>query len=218
MPVVSLRDDGLYYVVDGQHRIRALQQAGHNEKQILCEVQEGLTEKEEAALFLKLNNGRKAVAAYDKWKAELVARDPSALEIQKIVSAAGLRVTKAPGKNNICAVNALRSVHHSKKNLPSVLSVLSNWAEEDTSLYEGQLIKAMAEFLALYPNADRKLLVKKLQPLSPESVLSRINRQTSKADRIPFRDAAAIIIREIYNRGCRDKLMPLHRVREEEAA
>ena len=40
-PVLSLRD-GIFFIVDGQHRIKALEMIGWGDQQIQCEVYEGL--------------------------------------------------------------------------------------------------------------------------------------------------------------------------------
>jgi hypothetical protein len=218
VPVVSRRADGKCVVLDGQHRVKALQMAGKGALQILCEVHEGLSLLEEATLFLKLNGGRKAIRVYDKWRAQLVSRVPTALEIEKILSTAGLRISKASGNNCVCAISAIWGVHVKYKNLSDTLAVLKSWGEGDPGVYEAELIKATSEFLRTYPSADPKQLIKKLETYSPERIQMRIARTTSKADRIPFRDAAVIVLREIYNFRSKVKLLPLHRVREDEAA
>jgi hypothetical protein len=218
VPVVARRPDGKYVVLDGQHRISALNQAGLGTQQILCEVHEGLNLIEEAALFLKLNGGRTAVRTYDKWRAELVAKVPVALEIHKIVTDAGLRITKNTGTNCIMAIDAIRNVHNSKKNLAVTLGVLKDWSGDDPFVYTGEVIKGVSEFLSTYPAVDPVALARKLEKTSPERLVARISRQTSKADRIPFRHAACIVLREIYNFRAKVKLLPLHRVLEADAA
>lgn len=105
VPVAVRRKDGKLVVVDGQHRVSALMQAGMGAEQILVEIHEGLTLQEEATLFLKLNDGRKAVGAYDKFRAELVAKDTTALEIERILASVGLRLARAPGSKSICAID-----------------------------------------------------------------------------------------------------------------
>src|SRR5690349_10802536 len=100
VPVLSRRKSGTVIAIDGQHRITSLQKAGRNEP-ILCQVHEGLSLQEEADLFLKLNGQRVAVGKYDKFKASIVAKDPQALSIEKIVSDAGLRITRGPSGTSV---------------------------------------------------------------------------------------------------------------------
>jgi len=54
-PVVSHRD-GYFYVIDGQHRIEALKALGYGGRQVQCWTYQNLTEADEAAMFLTLNN------------------------------------------------------------------------------------------------------------------------------------------------------------------
>lgn len=218
VPVLSFRGrtagTSQFVVLDGQHRVSALKQAGHGPKGILCEVHEGLNVVEEASLFLKLNGGRKAVCVYDKWRAQLVAKVPMAIEIDKVVGAAGLKVTKGPGRNCICAIQAIWSVHLKYRNLDVTLAVLKAWADGEPAVYSAEAIKAVSEFLRSYPQANPNQLVTKLSDIAPERLCARIQRQASRVDRISFRRAAVDVLREIYNHRSRTKLPPLHATEE----
>lgn len=218
VPVISRRRDGMCVVLDGQHRVRALEMAGKGNEQILCEVHSDLSLVEEAQLFLKLNSGRKAVRIYDKWRAQVVAKEATTLEIEKIVTGLGLHISKTQSRNGICAISSAVAVHNKYKNLHTTLSVLKSWADGDPGAYEGELIKGVGVFLATYQKeVDPKKLVKQLETYSPERVCARILRTTSRSDSIPSRDAAIIVLREIYNHRSKIKLMPLHQVRESAA-
>lgn len=204
-PVVSVREDGSMVALDGQHRLQAMRVAGVDDA-ILCDAWHGLTLAEEAELFILLQADRKAVRVYDKFKARLVARDPVALEIEKIVKAAGLRIAKAQGNNCICAIKALESAHARYRNLPKSLSVLLKWSDGDPGAFDGHLITDVACFLAQHPKVDLIRLAEKLAPYSPERILSRIRRVQGNSDELPRGEAACRVFREIYNYRSRDKL------------
>ncbi len=197
VPVLSKRADGSYMAIDGQHRLAAAVMAGRGDIPMMCEVHTGVPIEGEAELFLALNGARKSVLIYERFKNRLVAKEPVALEIQAIVQAAGLRVAKAQAANCICAIKAVESVHLRKGNLAAVLRVLRIWSDGDANAFDGELVKAFGAFLAEYPELDEARLLKVLQPVSPERVLSRIRRQAgvdmSKAK------ASVFVLRELYN-------------------
>jgi len=104
-PHVNHRDE-FFYIMDGQHTIEAARLSGYTDvDSVECFVYVGLTEAEEAEKFLELNN-RKAVRAFDKFRAGVTARRPAPVEITQVLDANGLHVG-----NNIRCVAALETVH-----------------------------------------------------------------------------------------------------------
>lgn len=106
---VSLRE-GHYYVVDGQHRIDALRRIGWQDQKIPCRVYEGLTIRQEAALFLSLND-RKAIRAFDEFRIAITAGEAIPVDIDRIVRAQGLTLSDQKRDGSISAVGALRQVY-----------------------------------------------------------------------------------------------------------
>lgn len=105
-PVVNYRD-GSYYVVDGQHRIAALKLIGWGDQKIQCECYDGLSEAEEADLFLRRDN-RKAIASFEKFRIALTAERATETDINRIVLANGLTVSKNHADGSIRCVGTLR--------------------------------------------------------------------------------------------------------------
>lgn len=110
VPTVNLRD-GSYYVIDGQHRVEALRQIGWEDQQIQCWVYEGLTEAEEAETFLKLNDTL-TVSAFDRFTKGVAAGRDVECEIDRVVRAQGLVITRDKIPGAIGAVAALQKVWH----------------------------------------------------------------------------------------------------------
>jgi hypothetical protein len=96
-PTVNRRD-GVWYVIDGQHRIEALRQIGWGDQQVQCWAYEGLSEQEEAEKFLKLNDYL-AVNALAKFRVAVQAGRETECDVDRIVRASGLVITadKVPG-------------------------------------------------------------------------------------------------------------------------
>jgi len=92
-PVMSFRD-GWYYVIDGQHRVAALRAMGWNDQMIECEVREGLSEQEEAEMFLRRND-RLNVSPNDKFKVAVQAGRVPENEIARICFENGYAVPVA---------------------------------------------------------------------------------------------------------------------------
>lgn len=111
-PTVNKRG-GLYYVIDGQHRVEAYKQwvgDGWEDQQLHCWTYDGLTEEEEAETFLKLNDVL-SVQAFDKFRIGYHANRPEEVEIAGIVSKAGLTISQSRGEGAIGAVGTLRRVY-----------------------------------------------------------------------------------------------------------
>ena len=109
-PVVNLRADGLFYIVDAQHRVEALKLLGWADQQLQCECYEGLTEADEADLFL-MRNKRRTVSAFEKFRIALVADLPEETDIDRVVRANGLKISQDRRDGSVSAVGALTKVY-----------------------------------------------------------------------------------------------------------
>jgi hypothetical protein len=108
-PTVSYRD-GVFYILDGQHRIAALKQFGFESDSIQCWTYEGLTEDEEAEYFLKLNDTL-AVDAMSKFRIGVNAGRDIECDIDRVVRAQGMVVSSHRTPGAIAAVGTLRRVY-----------------------------------------------------------------------------------------------------------
>jgi hypothetical protein len=100
--VVNKRD-GHTYCIDGQHRIAALRAIGFSEDTVQCEVYEGLSEKEEARMFLRRNNS-KQVAAFDKFNVALTGEYEEESTIRRLMLAQGIGISRS----GVSCVTSLR--------------------------------------------------------------------------------------------------------------
>lgn len=206
VPVVSARSNGSIAALDGQHRITARIWAGKGEDEILVEAHSGLTLKQEAELFLRLNGGRTAVRNRDKWRARLVAREPVAIEMTAIAEKNGVRFSlSANSKYCISALNKAERVHRQFKTLNDTLSLLIALGDGDTQWLSGEMMVAVGSFLHKYGKIiDRDILMVVLAKNSPGVLTSRIR---SKSDLIKshYESVAQAVIAEIYNAKVKGK-------------
>lgn len=111
-PTVNHRAER-YFVVDGHHRIEALKiwlGEDWERQQVQCQCYEGLSEEEEAEVFLKLNNVL-AVTAYDRFRIGVKAGRTEETEVERVVRQCLLRVSQDQGDGAIAAVGTLMRVY-----------------------------------------------------------------------------------------------------------
>lgn len=107
-PVLNHRD-GWHYAIDGQHRIEALREwlgEGWETQHVQCEVYEGLTEEQEAEVFLRRNDTL-AVHAFARFRVAVQAGRSAEVDIDKIVKQCGLRISQEKSDGAISAVGTL---------------------------------------------------------------------------------------------------------------
>lgn len=107
-PVLNYRD-GVWWIVDGQHRVAALKIVGFADEDVIeCECYVGLTATQEADLFLHRAKS-KAIHPLDKFRIAVNAGWPDECAVQKVVDDLGMRV--GFNKGRIAAVGALMTIY-----------------------------------------------------------------------------------------------------------
>jgi hypothetical protein len=207
-PTVNFRD-GHWYVIDGQHRIEAMRQMGWGDQQIQCWTYEGLTEEQEADMFLRLNDTL-SVTSFARFKASVTAGREDAVEIDRMVRLQGMVVSmdKVPGA--ISAVATLERVYKrsDSKTLGRTLRLIRD-AYGDDGL-EAQVIDGIGHLCARYNGElDEQLAVTKLSNAhgGVHGLLNKaetIRRSTGNAKGLSVAAAAV----EIINTGKGGKKLP----------
>lgn len=108
-PTVNERE-GWYYILDGQHRIEALKAIGYGDQSVQCWTYQDLSDQEMADKFDRLNDVL-AVHAYDKFKVRVNAGRDIESDINRIVRAQNLVVSRDGIPGAISAVGTLRRVY-----------------------------------------------------------------------------------------------------------
>jgi len=112
-PTVNHRGE-YFYTIDGQHRTEALKKwfgdGGWEDQQIQCWTYDGLSEGEEADVFLKLNDTL-TVSAFAKFRVGVHAGRIDESDVDRIVRSNGLRVSSDKGNGAISAVGTLMRVY-----------------------------------------------------------------------------------------------------------
>lgn len=97
--VVSKRDDGSLWVLDGQHRLAAALLRGDIPFLPCCVGVYGSV-ADEAAMFVAMNRARKPMNRLDDFHAAIASGDGEAIEIAKLITDAGFTVSRRTGSQS----------------------------------------------------------------------------------------------------------------------
>lgn len=209
---VSQREDG-YYVVDGQHRVRAGLELGHGEMKIPCVVYRDLDQSAEAALFIALND-QKNVNIFDRYKAGLIAKDPVCLGVQKTLAHYGLAISTGSTEGSVRCIGEIMKLYTKAPDvLDSVCLVLTEaWGTRVTA-FEQVVVGGVGQVVGHYNGElDQAVLVKKLSGYrgGPSALAGDARGLADYRPGVSVKRAAAEIVRETYNKGRRKgQLSPL---------
>lgn len=143
-PKVSKRDDGFYYIFDGDHSVAAHMIKFGKDTPIKCKVYYGLTPEEEMQLFVQQNGISKAPTRIEKLRARANYSDPEVTDMIECARIAGIAVdfNAGPGTNRIIAVDTAFNVYKGvgRNNFINMLYVIrKSWLGEPESLSQGIL-------------------------------------------------------------------------------
>lgn len=196
--------DGVYWVVDGGHRRAALIKIGYEDQLVQCWCYHGLTEEQEADLFLDLNNVR-VVSVMDKFKVAVIAGRGVENEIADVVRSQGLSVGGKGGSGNphIRCVAALMKVYNAggPKVLATTLAIIKE--AYGAPGFSARVTEGIGLFVATYEGQfDQDRLVQKLaKKLGGVNGLLGRAEQIKSSHGVPVAQAVAASAVETYNQG-----------------
>jgi len=89
------QDGDGYYVIDGQHRLRAAELRGDIEE-LPCIITKFGSYEDEARLFVAVNSSRRQISPLDRFHARVAAKEEKALAIKSAVEEATLKISRYP--------------------------------------------------------------------------------------------------------------------------
>lgn len=206
--LLSLRPDGRYAVIDGQHRIEAAKKFGVST--IPARVYLDLSHSEEARLY-RLFGMHKAQTPLDRFRAAIQERQPKALKIKGIIEGMGLEISSgfvADGK--IMAIAAVGSIfdRYGPEMLDLTLRTLYAAFGRQYQAYSRQMITGLAAFIVRYEaTCDWVRLVDRLQ----EEGTTEINQRYLASKRAYSNSgegetSMGRVFHDVYNKRARNKL------------
>lgn len=206
-PKVSLRENGNYYVFNGQHTLAAWKKRYGN-RPILCKVYRGLTETEEKDLFVKQEGFAKAVGKVDKLRAEYNAGTKDVVDMVNCVKLAGCIIDfdslPSNAKNRINAIATAYDIYKSvgRDYFINILDILRRAFFGDQNAFKDGFLKGMG-YLFLH-NADQFTCQKMIEALQKQPIewyIQKANVYVGQSARVKFARAIA----EQYNKQKRSK-------------
>ena len=203
LPVIC-QVKGTNWVVDGQHRVYAIQKCGYAKAtdSIECQVYQGLTMTEMARMFLGRNQST-PVTAFERFKVAVTAGYPAERAITEIVESLGLKIGYPGTEGNVYSVGALRRVYdrYGVNTLERGLQVLRDAYNSNPAGLGRALIDGVGLVLATYPRIDENLLIEGLskEPHGVQGLLRRAEQYRERLGR-PVPECIAAGVVDIYNR------------------
>ena len=215
---LSMRDDGKFAVLDGNHRVMACRIAEGDDATIPAYIYMDLTIEEEALYFHDFNRKRKALFPEDEFKAALVAGDHEALAINAVVESLGLhiggvRVGGGTSEGFVSGIRALQAVYqsHGENGLREVLLTLRDSMGTGPSAIQATIVRGLALFAARYyemESFDRSRLLAVLSTHSPAQLKSLAMNIRAGSPTIDAATSIGMAILQVYNHGLRGHLLP----------
>lgn len=207
---VSLRSDGRYYIVDGQHRHGATIYAGGDDTMLLCHTYQGLSLEEEAALFRVLNTAQKP-SPIDLFRVRLVEGDQSALSIAKIIAKHEFAVDHNVVDHRFSAVVAANQLYAlSPDRFEETVDVLMDAWPHSPQALRGEMLKGMFSVLdEYYGIISTSALVSKLRRYPGGAPRFHMDAKGAyaSAKELHLSDHVATKVVNVYNKGNRSHLL-----------
>lgn len=205
--VVTLPNgDGIYHVVDGQHRRGAICSLYGEEEKVPCRIVDAKDPARAAVIFDKINTGRRKLSSLEKFKVRVTAGYETEVAINNLVTSLGCRIEMNNSHRSIRAIASLLNVHNSyglgvlKETL---MTIIATW-EGDKGAFEGPLIDGFGAFIGSHRgHLDWKRLREKTgNTYTPGRLLAQ-----AKADKETLGGRIADGVRRVlarnYNAGLR---------------
>lgn len=157
---VNRRPDRSLWSIDGQQRRAALMLLKITHW--LAEVYNLDTVAKEAELFARKNGSEGTVVRVgerDRFKAAVLAQDPTALSVLKAVEEGGLKVPVGmtssfwPNINSTALLTRFHAVHGASLITAATKIIATSWPG-DTDALKGTMLDAILAFVSRYPKAD----------------------------------------------------------------
>lgn len=207
---ISERADGTRWVLDGQHRVAALLLLGWDNRLVPCLVERGLTLEEEATIFYKPQVTRRPLRPSEKFRAKLMAGDPTAVEIEACARRHGYSLALTSPSDHPRVLQGIASLEYIARNYPALgLDAVLAMADAvcgDEDQPSSMFLRGLAMFMyrarGLY---DRARLIRVLQA----DRLARVDgdaKQSATAMNWSSEEGSAYQIHRRYNHGLQKRL------------
>lgn len=204
---LSIRADGNYAILDGQHRIAAANLKGLTT--LSSRVFIDLTYEQEAALYVKFATVNKQTSL-DRFKARVEAREPLALDILDILNSTNLTISySGQSAGTLQAVSTLEAIYKKggRAHLRNVLTTIYHSWKDQPRAYVLPILYGISMFLQRYnndntqPKLDWTRLYSKLHQLTPEILIAKSSQLKGVISQAESQAVVGMVILYEYNSG-----------------
>ena len=153
LPVIVTKDGDTYSIVDGQHRTIAAASIGVTE--VPCYIL-SCSAADAAAAFAAINGNVTPIQPIDLWFAELAAGEASAVALQRVLDAAGVKVTRKkegflPGETR--SINVLRRAldFYGSAILTTILQCIVETGDGNPGMIFGAMVNGIGRAIRTKP-------------------------------------------------------------------
>lgn len=152
--VCSIREDGVIAIIDGGHRIAAMNLLGMQESNIDALVYFGLTLDQEANIFTLMNEDRTKPKASNIFKAQVIANDEKAVGLDSLLKSLNLVPDNKPGNGIVRGIGTLKMIYENAghTNTLNALSALKKAFGDHSSTFNVDAVTALAIVFKKYEN------------------------------------------------------------------
>lgn len=165
LSVTKPNSQGIYHIIDGQHRKVAVEMKWGKNEMVPCNVFDAMDPAKAAELFAELNTARAAPNAVDLFKVRVTAKSKLQVAIDDIARSCGFKIGyKATG--NISCVGSLEYVYscYGGTVLEAVLRTIKKiWGDSDTMAVNPYIIRGLGSFLSEFRHVDYGVLIAALE-------------------------------------------------------
>lgn len=182
--VCSMRENGVIAVIDGGHRVAALNAMNLEAMNVRCLVFFDLTLEKEAEMFTILNDNRTKPKTQDIFKSKVVAGDSDAVKIKSILDTLGLSISTGPANNSVRAMGTITSIYKREgaSNLQDTLSYLYLAFDKHSTSFSDSALIAVSKMISAFGNKiDGKRFVTTLSTFGSANLWSNKGAAISKA-------------------------------------
>jgi hypothetical protein len=201
---------GIYHIVEGQHRRAAVEIKFGPDEQVPCEVLDAIDPARAAELFDGINNRRNSVQPIATFKVRLTAGYMTEIDVDKIVRGLGYRIEAGRKDKCIGCVNALKEIYtrNSAKILEDTLKLIQGTWGMDPNAVSAAIVRGYAAFLVQYGGKAnwqrcKDVMQKKFTP----GRLTAVAKTQQQANGGSTAEAISGILKAQYNRGAKKPLV-----------
>lgn len=214
---LSLRNNGKYAILDGQHRIAAANLKGIRE--LPARVFIDLTYEEEAELYVKFATVNKQ-SSLDRWKARVEAQEPKVKDITDLLDSIGLSVSySGQSEGTLQAVSVIEDIYdkNGRAHLRNILATIYRTWQGAPRAYTQSILQGLSAFLLRYESLtikddgvklDWHRLTDSLANMTPDSLIAKAQQLKGILSQSESRYAIGQVILFEYNKGLKTKRLP----------